>query len=133
MTFFGIFGQNYFHDFLFKNFQTYFFWNHQLKILRMPPFILFKYATFCFFALVYALNHNFCKETTVWEKYIEVLCNPELKILYFTETCKIGEPTRPPFKMYFIQLMKNNISFDVLKLRLFPSFFKFFDFDVEIV
>ena len=36
-------------------------------------------SLFCFFALVYTLNHNFCNETTVWEKSIEDFFYQELK------------------------------------------------------
>jgi hypothetical protein len=39
----------------------------------------FYFIQICSFALVYTLNHNFCKETTVWEKSIKALFNPELK------------------------------------------------------
>jgi hypothetical protein len=79
-------------------------------------------SSFCFFALVYTLNRIFWSETTVWQKSIEALFYPELKKIYRTQTCQIGESTHPPFKIYFIRLMKKNISLDVLKFWFFPSF-----------
>jgi hypothetical protein len=45
------------------------------------------------------LNHNFCNKTTVWQKSIKALFNPELNTFYHTETCQIGKPTHPPRKI----------------------------------
>jgi hypothetical protein len=114
--------------FLFKNFQTYFFGIITWKYWECHLLLYSNMSSFCFLALVYTLNHNFCKETTVWQKSIEALFYPELKKNYFTEICQIGKPTHPPFKIFFIKLMKKNISFDVLKFCFFSSFFKNLNF-----
>jgi hypothetical protein len=39
---------------------------------------------FCFFALVYTLNHTFSNKTTVWQKSIKALFYSELKKIYHT-------------------------------------------------
>jgi hypothetical protein len=46
--------------------------------------------------------------------------------IYYIETCQIVKPTHPPFKIYFIQLIKKNIFFDVPKLWFFIVFFSNF-------
>jgi hypothetical protein len=88
-----------FPHFLFKNFQTNFsgilswkYWEWLLSLYQ-------NRSSFCFFALVYTLNHNFSNETTVWQKSIKAFFYPELKKFYHTESCKIGKPTHPPRKI----------------------------------
>jgi hypothetical protein len=58
----------------------------ELNFLESPAenienatFIFSKMSFFCFFALVYTLNHNFCNETMVWEKSIKAVFNQEFK------------------------------------------------------
>jgi hypothetical protein len=109
--------------FLFKQFQTYFSGIISWKYWEYHILLHSNISSFCFFALVYTLNHNFCNETTVWQKSIKALFYPEIKKKYFTEICQIGKPTHPPVKIYFIKHMKK-ISFDVLKFRFFRLFSK---------
>jgi hypothetical protein len=49
-----------------------------IKIFKSTPHIFYmlfekSYDMVLFFALVYTLNHNFCNETTAWEKSVESL------------------------------------------------------------
>ena len=74
---FVILGQTYlvifreFSSFLVQKFSNLSFWNHQLKILRMPTLTLFKYVLVLFLRFCLYHNHNFWNETTVWQKSIE--------------------------------------------------------------
>ena len=97
--------------------------------IKNTTFFYSNMSSFYFFALVNTLNHNFCNKTTVWEKSIEALFNPEFKENYFTETCQIGKPTRPPFKIYFIQLMKKYF-FRCAKISSFSVFFRNFKYSI---
>jgi hypothetical protein len=111
-----------FSSFLVQKFSNLFFWNDQLKILRMPPFILFKYVLVlflrsCLYSESYFLQRNYGSG--------EIHRSPlysRITKKYLTETCQIGKPTHPPFKICFINLMKINFSFDVLKFRFFSKF-----------
>jgi hypothetical protein len=86
-----------------QKFQTYFSGIISWKYWECHLLLYSNMSSFCFFVLVYTLNHNFCNETTVWQKSIEALFYPELKKNYFTEICQIGKPTHPPRKIYFIK------------------------------
>ena len=70
--------ENLLHSLL-KKFQTDFSGITSWKYREGHLWLYSNMSSFCFFALVYTLNHNFCHETMVWEKPIEALFYPELK------------------------------------------------------
>jgi hypothetical protein len=62
-------------------------------------------SSFCFFSLVYSLNHNFCNELRFCRIPFESSIMKNKK-KYFTETSQIDKPTNPPLKIIFLKLMK---------------------------
>ena len=78
-------------------------------------------SSFCFFALVYTLNHNFCNKTTVLEKPIGALFYLKLKKI----SPKFGKPTHLPRKTYLFKLMKTNLFFSMcVNVDFFSKFWR---------
>ena len=88
-----------FPHFWFKIFQTNFSGILSWKYWEWLLALYLNMLSFCFFALVYTLNHTFLNENTVCAKCTLALFNQKLKKNYFTETCLIGKPTRSPRKI----------------------------------
>jgi hypothetical protein len=61
-------------------------------------------ATFYFIQICprFALNHNFCNDTTVWEKSIKALFYPKLKKIISPKLAKLV--SRPIHRLKFISL-----------------------------
>jgi hypothetical protein len=67
-------------------------------------------SSFCSFAFVHTLDHNFLNETTVWEKSTEALFNRELKKNISPTLAQLV--SRPVYHLKFISLSHEKIFFD---------------------
>jgi hypothetical protein len=111
-----------FPHFLFKNFQTYSYGIISWKYWELLLSLYSNMAWFCFFALVYTLNHTFWNETTVWQKSIKALFYSELKKMITLKLAKLVSQPIHRVKFNKLNSWKKNISFDVLKFRFFRVF-----------
>jgi hypothetical protein len=103
--FFGIFGRNYLEIYRkFSSFlvQTNFCGIQSWKYWELLLSLYLNMSSFCFFALVYTLNDNFCNETTVWKYSIEALFYQEFKKFLPPKLAKLVN--RPIHHVKFISL-----------------------------
>jgi hypothetical protein len=92
-----------------------------------------KNATFYFIQICprFVPSHLLILEIIIFERNYGLgknLLRPlkfRIKKKLHTKTCQIGKPTHPSFQIYFIQLMKKDIFFDVPKFRFFRLFSNF--------
>jgi hypothetical protein len=132
--FFGIFGRNYleifwkFSSFLVQTYFKLFFLKSSAKNIWNATFYCFQICLgfvssllFIFWIIIFWMKLRFGRNPS------KLSSIKNYKKMYSTETCQIEELSWPPH-IYFMHLMKKNISVDVLEFRFFSIFFKIWNF-----